>query len=98
MVYLDNSHWTSATHKQRMLASEWKELLLGGFDRMIFYGNCVKLTAKNLGCGVVEVSKQFPDEKKTSLAAKIKSLQKENERLRKENAQLKNTAVLEKHQ
>ena len=59
MTQLDNDHWKDNDHVQRMTTREWKTFLLSGNDRIIYLGRYVKLKAKNLGCGVVEVRKVF---------------------------------------
>ena len=58
---LDKQHWAFPNYKQRLKAKDWKELLLNDDDRIIFQGRMTPLVAKNLGCGVYEVSKQMPE-------------------------------------
>jgi hypothetical protein len=53
----DNEHWTNPNYKQRMTTKEWKQLLLNKEDELIFRGRLTQLKAKNLGAGIVEISK-----------------------------------------
>jgi hypothetical protein len=55
---LDDQHWTFKDYKQRIEAKHWKALLLNEDDKIVFKGRVVQLVAKNLGCGVYEISKQ----------------------------------------
>lgn len=55
---LDELHWRIPDYKQRMEQNQWKKLLLHDDDKIIFRGNVVQLQAKNLGYGIVEVSKE----------------------------------------
>ena len=55
---LDAQHWDFEDYKQRITTKEWKQLLLNDEDVLIFKGRVTKLVAKNLGHGVVEISKQ----------------------------------------
>ena len=57
---LDEQHWVMPDYRQRMMASDWKQLLLNNDDKVIFRGLITKLKAKNLGYGVVEVYKLKP--------------------------------------
>lgn len=60
---LDKQHWQYKEHKQRMSTKEWKVFLLYSKDAIIYKGKITKLVAKNLGYGVVEVSKELlPEE------------------------------------
>ena len=54
---LDEGHWISGDFRQRMTTSNWRELLLNYDTKLIFQGRVTQLYAKNLGYGVVEVSK-----------------------------------------
>lgn len=54
---LNDGHWLFKNYSQRMTTKEWKEILLNEQDKIIVNGNPVRLKAKSLGCGVVEVSK-----------------------------------------
>lgn len=54
---LSNNHSTIPYYRQRMSTKEWKKILLDSEDSRIFKGNIIKLCAKNLGYGVVEVFK-----------------------------------------
>ena len=58
----DEQHWKFPDYKQRMTQKEWKKLLIRGDDSIIFQGRVTPLKAKNLGCGVYEVSKGARDE------------------------------------
>lgn len=55
---LNEAHWTDANYKQRMTTKDWKQILLDNKDQITYCGFLTKLKAKNLGCGVVEVSKE----------------------------------------
>ena len=55
---LSENHWRMPYYSQRMTVKEWKEHLLNERDRIIFHGKMVRLIAKRLGYGVVEVSKE----------------------------------------
>jgi len=55
---LDNQHWEFRDYKQRITTKQWKELLLDDNDSVIFRGQVTKLKGKNLGYGVVEITKQ----------------------------------------
>jgi len=52
-------HWTHATFKQRITKAQWKQLLLDEKDIIVFQGKVVQLKAKDLGCGVLEISKDI---------------------------------------
>ena len=54
---LDDFHWKREDYVQRMDAKEWRWLLLNSEDKIIFNGNIRKLIGRNLGYGVVDVSK-----------------------------------------
>lgn len=56
---LDNQHWKFTDYKQRIKSKDWREILLNDDDKIIFQGCVTPLIAKNLGCGVYEVSKQI---------------------------------------
>ena len=62
---LDDCHWKHRAFTQRMTTSQWKKILLASEDRIIFKGEIVALKAKNLGFGVVEISKDFKVPKTT---------------------------------
>jgi len=51
------------SYTERITVSQWREVLLDERDTMIFKGNVRQLVAKNLGYGVVEVSKAPLDKK-----------------------------------
>jgi len=48
--------WKDDSYRQRITREEWKEALLQERDRIIVRGNIRQLKAKNLGCGVYEIS------------------------------------------
>ena len=52
-------HWTHTAFKQRITKAQWKQLLLDEKDIIVFRGKVVKLKAKDLGCGVLEISKEL---------------------------------------
>ena len=54
---LDEQHWQFEDYCQRIKASVWKQLLLNDDDKIIHGGRIRKLKAKNMGYGVVEISK-----------------------------------------
>jgi len=54
----DSLHWTSETYAQRMRDSEWRRILLEYDDSIIVKGRRRQLVAKNLGYGVVEITKK----------------------------------------
>lgn len=57
---LDKQHWRFNDYEQRIPAKDWRTLLLNSDDKIIYKGRVVKLVAKDLGYGVVEVSKESP--------------------------------------
>ena len=59
---IDSRHYTLANFKQRMRAKEWKLILLNRQETITFRGDVVKLVAKSLGFGVVEISKDISDD------------------------------------
>lgn len=58
---LDEQHWKFPDYKQRIKSKDWRELLLNDGDNIIFQGKLVNLIVKNLGYGVVEVSKDLTE-------------------------------------
>ena len=54
---LDERHWAVTDYKQRIDKNDWRELLLNDDDKIIFHGKLIQLNGKNLGFGVIEVSK-----------------------------------------
>ena len=56
---LDVQHWKIADYRQRIKAEDWRKLLMNDDDKIIFQGRVIPLAAKNLGCGVYEISKQL---------------------------------------
>lgn len=60
---LSPNHSVMESYKERITASQWREILLDERDTMIFKGTVRQLVAKNLGYGVVEVSKAPLDKK-----------------------------------
>ena len=57
MSVLSRNHWGLETYTQRMSAKEWREILLAEQDTVVFKGQVYKLIAKNIGYGLVDVSK-----------------------------------------
>ena len=55
---LDEQHWQFEDYAQRIKANVWKQLLLNDDDKIIHAGRIRNLKAKNLGYGVVEISKE----------------------------------------
>lgn len=53
----NDNHWVFTHYTERMTTKQWREILLSGNDVIMFRGNFCRLKAKNLGAGVVEVSK-----------------------------------------
>ena len=62
MKIRDNQHWEYEDYKQRMTKKDWAKLLLNNEDRLIFKGRMRKLVAKDLGCGIVEITKEVKKE------------------------------------
>ena len=58
MRVLDNRHWTIGDFKERMTTKEWKELLINFQDKIIYKGKITKIIPKDLGAGVIEISKE----------------------------------------
>jgi len=56
---LDEQHWRFKDYRQRIETNKWKALLLNDDDKIIFDGRVTKLIGKNLGHGIIEVSKQI---------------------------------------
>jgi hypothetical protein len=56
---LDNQHWILENYSQRMLEKDWQNILLQSKDKITFKGKITKIIAKNLGYGVIEVSKEL---------------------------------------
>ena len=63
MNILHNNHWVSSTFKQRMTIRQWRRILLNNEDKITFNGFITQLVAKNIGSGVVEVSKALKEKK-----------------------------------
>ena len=61
---LSSGHWAIEDFRQRMIMADWRKILLNEMDSLVFRGNVRRLVAKNLGAGVVEVSKKPTGEKK----------------------------------
>ncbi len=55
---LTAGHWKSEAYAQRMTTRCWKLILLNNDDQITFEGRVRKLVGKNIGFGVVEVSKE----------------------------------------
>jgi hypothetical protein len=58
---VSSNHWSLVYYTERMTTREWKQILLAGGDSIIYRGCVVKLVAKRLGYGVVEISKDLSD-------------------------------------
>lgn len=54
---LSRHHVNSETFSQRLTTRQWRTVLLHEDDKFIMNGHLRQLKAKNLGAGVVEVSK-----------------------------------------
>jgi hypothetical protein len=54
---LTEGHWKSEAYVQRMTTRCWKLILLNNDDQITFEGRVRRLIGKNIGFGVVEVSK-----------------------------------------
>mgnify|MGYP001616931800 CR=1 FL=1 len=52
------AHATFVDFKERITTEQWKEILLHDADQVIYKGCIMKLIAKKLGYGVVEISKE----------------------------------------
>ena len=55
---LTNGHWKDESYAQRMTTRCWKLILLNNDDNITFNGRVRRLVGKNIGFGVVEVSKE----------------------------------------
>lgn len=55
---LSPNHWTTEGYTERMIKARWGQILLHGFDKIIFHGTCRQLVAKKLGAGIVEIGKK----------------------------------------
>lgn len=55
---LTKGHWESEAYAQRMTTRCWKLILLNNDDQITFEGRVRRLIGKNIGFGVVEVSKE----------------------------------------
>ncbi len=54
----NQKHWSFENYVQRMTRKEWQKILLADDDRLIVAGRLRTLQAKNIGFGIVEVSKK----------------------------------------
>ena len=54
---LDDQHWRFKDYTQRITYKQWKTLLLNDDDNIIFEGRVMKLKVKNVGFGMVEITK-----------------------------------------
>lgn len=52
-----NGHYNLENFRERMTTAEWKAILLGNNDSIVYKGELRRLVAKKLGYGVVEVYK-----------------------------------------
>ena len=55
---LDDAHWTFEDHIQRIPAKIWRQLLLNDDDQIIFRGRLRRFAARNMGYGVIEITKE----------------------------------------
>ena len=58
---LDERHWQLKDFKQRMITKDWKKLLMSYEDKIIYKGELIALIARNIGYGIVEVSKKIDE-------------------------------------
>lgn len=58
---ISENHWRLATFSQRMTTADWRKVLLAEADKIIYRGSVVRLVAKSIGHGVVEVTKEEED-------------------------------------
>jgi hypothetical protein len=56
---LSPNFWLLRDYKQRVTVKEWRDILLKEQDIVFMNGRPVRLIGKNLGAGVVEVSKEY---------------------------------------
>ena len=54
---LSDNHWRVENYTQRITSKQWREILLNNDDEFLAMGRMRKLSAKALGHGIVEVSK-----------------------------------------
>lgn len=57
-----NADWNDALYddedySQRLTSKQWRSALLNHEDKIMTKGTLRQLVAKNLGCGVIEISK-----------------------------------------
>ena len=57
-LLLDDGHWAFENYVQRITTKQWRELLLVKDDYSICKGTIRQLVGVNLGCGVIEISKE----------------------------------------
>ena len=57
MKVLNTGHWKSEGYIQRLSTKDWKRVLLNDDDQITFEGRVRRLRSKNIGFGVVEISK-----------------------------------------
>jgi len=53
---ISDMFWMREQFNQRMSTKEWEEILLADRDSVFIGGRSRRLSAKAMGCGVVEVS------------------------------------------
>lgn len=56
---LSSGHWQLPYFKQRITVKQWRQMLLDEGDHIIFEGHFCPLIAKDLGYGIVEISKDL---------------------------------------
>jgi hypothetical protein len=55
---INNAHFVIEGFKERIPIKQWRAMLLNEEDTIVFRGHVRKLIGKNLGCGVIEISKE----------------------------------------
>lgn len=62
---LDDNHWRVEHYRQRMTKAQWRKALLQDEDTQPVAGYIRTFVAKDLGSGIVEVSKAPPPSRPT---------------------------------
>lgn len=60
-VTLSHGHWGASNFIQRMKVSDWRQILLNEEDTIMWRNQPIKLKARNIGAGVVEVYKDIEE-------------------------------------
>ena len=55
---INKCHWLHEDYKERITTKAWREMLLNDNDTIIYKGNIRRIVGKNLGVGVIEISKE----------------------------------------